>query len=88
MEPRSWWRWIGVVGLSRPVALKLDDEAFHFLFREVTQIALRQVGAAALKFGVFGEKLSHQFHHLGSRLGHALFLAWSASRDQPRPLSG
>ena len=55
MEQRPRWRWISVVGFSRPIALKLDDEAFHFFLRQITQIALRQVGTAALKFGVFGE---------------------------------
>jgi hypothetical protein len=47
--------------------------------RQVTQIALRQIGTAALKLGIFGEKLSQKLHHLGSRLGHAQL----PSFDQP-----
>jgi hypothetical protein len=32
------------------VALKFGDQDFQFLFRQVTRIALRQIGRAALKF--------------------------------------
>jgi hypothetical protein len=64
----------------RPGALKFGDEDLHFLFRQIPQIALRQIGAA-LKFGIFGEKLSQKLHHLGSRLGHSR----SQVVDQPRP---
>jgi hypothetical protein len=39
MEQRSWWRRIGVLCFSRPVALKFGDEEIQFLFRQVTQIA-------------------------------------------------
>jgi hypothetical protein len=71
MQQRSRWRWSSIVCLSRPVALKFGDEDLQFFFRQVQQIALGQIGAAALEFGVFGEKLSHQCHHLRSRLCHA-----------------
>ena len=89
MEQRSRGRWIGVVCFSRPVALKFGDEEIQFLFRQFTQIALRHVGTATLKFGIFDEKICQKVHHFLSRLGPALLLAWSASRDHRRcPLSG
>jgi hypothetical protein len=64
--------------LSSAVALKFGDEEIQFLFRQVTQIALRQVGTAALEFGILDEKVCQKLHHFLARLGHALFLAWSA----------
>jgi hypothetical protein len=70
MEQRSRWRWIGVVRFSRPVVLKFGDEEIQFLFRQVAQIALRQIGSAALKLGVFDEKRQKP-HHFRSRLRHA-----------------
>jgi hypothetical protein len=71
MEQTPRWRWIGFVCFSCPVALKFGDEDLHFFVRQIYEIALGKIGAAALKFGVFGEKLSHQRYHFGSRLGHA-----------------
>jgi hypothetical protein len=50
-EPRR--RWISIVRFSRPVALKFGDEDLQFFFRQVQQIALGQIGAAALEFGIF-----------------------------------
>jgi hypothetical protein len=88
MEQRSRGRGIRVVYFSRPVALKFGDEDLHFLFRQVQQIALRQIGAATLKFGVFGEKLSQKLHHLGSRLGHAQLPSGPLAAITRRPLSG
>ena len=52
MEKRSRWRWISVVCFSRPVALKFGHEEIQFVFRQVTQIALGQIGTAALKLGI------------------------------------
>jgi hypothetical protein len=79
MEEWSRWRWISVICFSRPVALKFGDQGVQFLFRQVTQIALRQVGTAALKFGIFDEEVCQKLHHFLSRLGHALLLTWSAT---------
>src|SRR5579871_3251507 len=67
MEQRSRWRWISVVCFARPVALKFGDEAFQFLCRQVTQIALRQVGTALLKLGIFDEKICQKLHRFLSR---------------------
>ena len=71
MERTPRWRWIGLVCFSCPVALKFGDEDLQFFFRHIYEIALRKIRTAALEFGVFREKLRHQFHHLRSRLGHA-----------------
>jgi hypothetical protein len=70
MERRPRRRWISVVCFSRPVALKFGDEDLQFFFRQVQQIALGQIGAAALEFGIFGEKPPHQLHHFRSQLDH------------------
>jgi hypothetical protein len=56
MEQRPRRRWISVVCSRRPVALKFSDEDLQFFFRQVQQIALGHIGAAALEFGIFGEK--------------------------------
>jgi hypothetical protein len=88
MEQRSRWRWISVVCFSQ-IALKFGDEDLQFFFRQIDEIALGQIRAAALKFGIFGEKLCHQLHHFRSRLGHAQALRSSTSRDHcRRPFSG
>jgi hypothetical protein len=71
MKQRTQWRWISILCFGCPVALKFGDEDIQFLFRQVAQIALRQIGTAVLKFGMFGEKLCHKLHHFRSRLGHA-----------------
>jgi hypothetical protein len=71
MEHGSRWRWISVVCFGCQIALKFSDENLRFFFRQVDEIALGQIRAAALKFGIFGEKLCHQLHHFRSRLGHA-----------------
>jgi hypothetical protein len=57
MEERSRRRWISVICFSRPGALKFGDQDIQFLFRQVTQIALRQVGTATLKLGIFDEEI-------------------------------
>jgi hypothetical protein len=71
MEQRSRRRWISIAFFSRPVALEFRDEDFQFFFRQATQIALGQIGAAALKFRVFGEKPPHPLHHFRPLLDHA-----------------
>jgi hypothetical protein len=58
MEQMPRWCWISVVCFGRFVALKFGDEEFQFVFRQVTQIALRQPGTAVLKFGIFGENFA------------------------------
>ena len=88
MEQRSRRRWISVVCLSRPVVLKFGDEELQFLFRQVAQIALGQIGTAVLKFGIFGVRLCHKLLHFRSRLGRAqLPGARLAAITGRRPLS-
>jgi hypothetical protein len=58
MEHRSRRLWISVVFFSRPVALKFDDKDIQFLFRQVTQVALRQIGAGGR--GVQGFRTSSE----------------------------
>jgi hypothetical protein len=47
---------------------------------------LGQTRAPTLKFGIFGEKLSHQLHHLGSRLGQPRALGRRVSDEFAVPL--
>ena len=58
MEQRPRRRWISIVCFSCPLALKFGDENLQFFFRQATQIALGQIRAGALEFGIFGEKPS------------------------------
>jgi hypothetical protein len=76
MEQRPRRRWISIVCFSRPVALKFGDEDLQFFFRQFQQIALGQIGAAALgslpspKFGDIsdGAIIVHQVEHATNRL--------------------
>ena len=88
MEQRSRRRWISIAFFSRPVALEFRDEDFQFFFRQVPQVALGPIGAAALEFSIFGEKPPHPLHHFRSRLDHAqLPNGRPAAITGPRPPS-
>jgi hypothetical protein len=71
MEQRPRRRWISVVCFSRPVALEFGDEDLQFFFRQVQQIALGQIGAATLEFGIFGEKPSAHYRVVDRRVNKA-----------------
>jgi hypothetical protein len=71
MEQKTQWRWISILCFDCPAALKFGDEDIQFLFRQVAQIALGQIGTAVLKFGIFGVRLCHKLLHFRSRLGRA-----------------
>ena len=70
------------IPLRESVALEFRDEDLQSFFRQVQQIALGQIGAGALEFGIFGEKPSQPLDHFRSRPDHAqlpsgrLILAW------------
>ena len=57
--------------LQLPCRAEIRRRGSQFFFRQVQQIALGQIGAAALEFGIFGEKPCHHLHHFCSRLDHA-----------------
>jgi hypothetical protein len=59
-------------GASSGVELKRGNEFFQVALRQIPQVALRQIGAPALEFGILRDQVPDQSHHLRARSGHEI----------------